>query len=139
MSPDVDARSFDAPRARRVPTTIVARTLGGEVVTRIFDSLTLTLVVAVKGRCDGCRDFVFSSLDELRGVDVVIVAATELDLEEFADAPREVLVAPEVLAALNIRWPPFYVLIDPRTANVLVEGVVFAPAQVALEIAPYRR
>jgi hypothetical protein len=41
------------------------------------------------------------------------------------------------LVELGIRWPPFYVLIDPAVQRVITEGVVFAPSQVAAEIAPY--
>jgi hypothetical protein len=43
-----------------------------------------------------------------------------------------------VLAALDIRWPPFYVLIDPASRRVVTEGVVFDAAQVARETARFR-
>jgi hypothetical protein len=80
---------------------------------------------------------VFSSLEELRGTPVVIVSAT-IDLNaEWADAVQPIMVAPDVLKELEIRWPPFYVLVDPRERRVVTEGVVFAPSQVASEIAPY--
>jgi hypothetical protein len=48
-----------------------------------------------------------------------------------------VLVAPALLASLEVTWPPFYVLIEPATRLVVCEGVVFAPAQVATEIASF--
>jgi hypothetical protein len=47
------------------------------------------------------------------------------------------VVAPDVLKELEIRWPPFYVLVDPQERRVITEGVVFAPAQVASEIASF--
>jgi len=53
------------------------------------------------------------------------------------DSRHEIVVAPDLLSLLEIRWPPFYVLIDPRVGTVLVEGVVFGPGQVAQEIKSY--
>jgi hypothetical protein len=96
-----------------------------------------TLVVAVKASCDGCRDFVNSNLEELTGVTVLILSATDDVLGEWRGAAQDVIVAPDVLDALEVRWPPFYVLIDPELQRVVVEGVVFGPAQVASEIAAY--
>ncbi len=132
MSP---VRSFDAPRARRAPTSVSGRTLGGESVTHELHGPTL--VVAVKSSCDGCRDFVHSDLEELGDVTVLIVSPTDDLLGEWEGAAQPVTVAPDALDALGVRWPPFYVLIDPEEQRVVVEGVVFGPAQVAAEIAPY--
>jgi hypothetical protein len=131
----VAVRSFDQPRERPAPAAIVGRNLDGESVTHELD--VMTLVVAVKSSCDGCREFVHSPLEELGGVVVLIVSATEDSLGEWAGAAQPVLVAPDALEALGVRWPPFYVLVDPRRQRVVTEGVVFGPAQVASEIAAY--
>ncbi len=93
----------------------------------------MALVVAVKPDCDGCREFIRGDLDELSGVDVVIVSATSSS--EWADATNEVLISPALMKELDIRSAPFYVLIDPTTQRVVTEGVVFGPSQVAAEIA----
>jgi hypothetical protein len=128
-------RSFDAPRERPAPGSFTGLTLQGDAITHNFDDLTL--LVAVKGMCDGCRDFVSSDLHELGTLSVVIVSATGDEHGEWEDARQSVIVAPDVLEVLDIRWPPFYVLIDPLRACVVTEGVVFGPAQVAEEIASY--
>jgi hypothetical protein len=97
----------------------------------------LTLIVAVKQNCDGCRDFIFSELHELSSVPVLILSATGDDNDEWTNARQHVIVAPQMLQELDIRWPPFYVLVDPEQRLVVTEGVVFGPAQVAKEIASY--
>jgi hypothetical protein len=93
----------------------------------------MTLVVAVKPDCDGCRDFLRGDLREFPDVDVVIVSAFSSD--GWMDAANEVLIAPELMKELDIRSAPFYVLIDPLSLRVVTEGVVFGPSQVAAEIA----
>jgi hypothetical protein len=127
--------SFEPPRPRPAPDVLVGATLEGEQQVRKLQGLTL--IVAIKQSCDGCRDFVFSDLRELAGTPVVIVSATTDLNAEWVDAVQPILVAPDVLMELEIRWPPFYVLIDPLHRRVVTEGVVFAPGQVASEIAPY--
>ena len=94
----------------------------------------LTLVVAVKPNCDGCTSFVRSALEELAGFDVIIVSDTDDDDGEWTGARQAVLVSPEAFTSLDIRWPPFYVVIDPERAVVVGEGVVFSPSQVAEEV-----
>ena len=94
----------------------------------------MSLLVAVKANCDGCLDIVTSSLDALHDVDVIFVSATVLEDAAWASSRHPVLVAPALLETLEVRWPPFYVLIDPSTERVLTEGVVFGPGQVAAEI-----
>jgi hypothetical protein len=96
-----------------------------------------TLVVAIKPKCDGCRDFVHSTLDELSNVNVLVVSESNEANTEWADAKQEVLISPDILEILGIRWPPFFVLIDPSTSMIVTEGVVFGPSQVAKEIAPF--
>lgn len=95
----------------------------------------MTLIVAVKPRCDGCRDFVSGDLDELSEVEVVVVSAVE-DVE-WQRVPRRVVVSPATMSELDIRSAPFYVLIDSARRLVVTEGTVFAPGQVATEISPF--
>ena len=135
MTPDVSARSFEPARDRPVPLTMTGHTLDGEPIEFRIDRVTL--IVAIKPSCDGCRDFVHSDLDELSEVSVVVVSATGDAHDEWTGAVRPVIVAPQILSDLDVRWPPFYVLIDPGTGRVITEGVVFTPAQVAQEIAPF--
>jgi hypothetical protein len=97
----------------------------------------LTLVVAIKQSCDGCRDFIFSELSELSDVPVLILSATGDDNGEWGDSLQQVIIAPQLLSDLDVRWPPFYVLIDPEQRLVVTEGVVFGPAQVAREIGSF--
>ncbi len=78
-----------------------------------------------------------STLDELAGFQVVIVSATDDDCGEWSCARQPVLVSPDILALLDIRWPPFYVVIDVERAMVVGEGVVFGPSQVAEEVERY--
>src|SRR5580692_9367791 len=85
--------SFDAPRVRPAPDTITGTSLGGTPISRPL--VGLTLIVAVKQSCDGCRDFIFSGLNELTDVPVVILSATGDDNGEWSDARQEVLVAPQ--------------------------------------------
>ena len=130
-----NAHSFDRPRGRAAPTCVRGHWSNGDEVDFALEGLTL--IVAIKPHCDGCTDFVHSSLDQLREVKVLIVSEFD-DLDgEWTNAARRVLVAPETLRELDVKWPPFYVLVDPSTSRVITEGVVFAPAQVATEIAPH--
>ena len=126
--------SFDQPRERSAPSSFILRSLDGALVSRSFDQLTL--VVAIKSTCDGCRDFVHSTLSELRNVTVIIISATGDGDGEWHDAVQPVFVAPALWTALDIRAAPFYVLVDPTGPRVIGEGFVFDPVQVAQEIAP---
>lgn len=113
----------------------MGQSLAGATVIRTFDEMTL--IVAIKSSCDGCRDFVHAPLDELKNVSVIVLSATPDLHNEWIEAAQPVLIAPEFLAALHVDAPPFYVLVDPVAKRVVSEGVVFSPAQVAAEIAPY--
>lgn len=130
---DVHPHSFDASRERVAPRELSGSTLNGMKWRRVLEGLTL--VVAVKPQCDGCRDFIDSDLDELDDVDVVIVSAAFDD--EWHGARQRVVISPETLRELDIRSAPFYVLIDATRERVVSEGIVFAPAQVADEISPF--
>jgi hypothetical protein len=135
VTPDVSAHSFDRPRERPAPSGFTGQTLSGDVVTRTFTSPTL--IVAIKPSCDGCHDFIHSSLDELNHVTTIVVSRDADEQAEWTEAIQPVFVAPALMDALDIKWPPFYVLIDPTRQLVLTEGVVFGAAQVASEIASY--
>jgi hypothetical protein len=130
---DFRPHSFDAPRERVAPRELSGSTLEGKEWRRVLEGLTL--IVAVKPHCDGCRDFIDGDLDELDDVDVVIVCAA-LD-DEWRGARQHVVISPETLSDLDIRSAPFYVLIDATRQRVVSEGIVFAPAQVADEISPF--
>ncbi len=131
MSPGAP-RSFDPPRPREVPITLSGRTLDGREGSVVLTSTTL--IVAVKPGCDGCLPFVVGDLTELGDWPVVVLASASDTRGEWRDARREVLVAPDALEALGVRWPPFYLLVEPSGPRVVVEGVVFGPAQVAAEL-----
>ena len=133
--PEITARSFNQPRPRAAPTSFSGTTLSGESVQRDFERLTL--VVAIKPSCTGCRDFVFSPLEELRHVAIVVISASAEVKGEWRGAARPIIVAPSLFTALDIRWPPCYVLVDPGVGRVVTEGAVLGPSQVALEIAPF--
>ena len=122
-------RSVDAPRERPAPSSYLVQFAGDSEQRRSFNALTL--VVAVKPGCDGCRDFVEGQHGLAEVVDVVVVAA----IDDPAWQERDVVVSSGLWRDLEIRSAPFYVLIDPARALVVAEGSVFSPAQVAEEIA----
>jgi hypothetical protein len=128
---DFRARSFDAPRERSAPKVLIGAGSTGEQ--RRIELSRPTLVVAVKPDCDGCREFLHADLGVFASLDVVFMSAISSD--EWRDAPHDVLVAPELMKELDIRSAPFYVVIDPSSAQVVTEGVVFGSSQVAAEIA----
>ncbi len=134
VTSEFNARSFDRLRHRVAPDSLRGHWSNGAEVT--LDLTEVTLVVAIKSDCDGCREFLHSDLDELR-LPVVVISAGDDESSEWRDARQSVLVSPETFRLLDVRWPPFYVLIDPLERRVLTEGVLFGPAQVAAEIAGY--
>ena len=130
----MEPRSFDASRVRDAPKQLSGLSLSG--VGRTIEITTVTLVAAIKPHCDGCNEFVHGDLSELDHVTVVLVSLTDGN-GEWESAPREILVAPELLNDLGIRSAPYYVLIDPSSFSVVTEGSLMSPAQVAKEIARY--
>jgi hypothetical protein len=134
VTSDFHARSFDRPRERVAPDALSGHWGDGEVVTVALSETTL--IVAIKPDCDGCRAFIDADLGELR-VPVLVISADDDRTGEWVDALQPVFVSPEAFRLLDVRWPPFYVLIDPRARRVLTEGVLFGPSQVAAEIATY--
>jgi hypothetical protein len=133
VTPDLNVHSFDRPRDRPAPDVLSGRWSNGDEVE--IQLTRRTLLIAIKANCDGCRAFLNASLDEFNRLDVVFVAS--LDDEEWSGYSRPVLISPDTLQHLDVRSPPFYVLIDPATLVVLSEGVVFGPSQVATEIARF--
>jgi hypothetical protein len=134
---DFRPQSFETFLRRPAPSHLIGRTLGGESVA--IAPHRLTLVVAVKEHCDGCRAFIEEDLVELNVVDVVVVAASVTNDAEWINATSRVIIGPEILDALDMHAPPTYVLIDPEQHLVVCEGVLFSPAQVAREIEPFLR
>jgi hypothetical protein len=135
VTSDLGPRSFDQPRERPAPSHLAGHwSNGGDAKVELS---RLTLLVVIKSNCDGCHDFLFSDLASFSDIDVLFVSATHDTDHEWNDAPRPVLVAPDVLLALDVQWPPFYLLVDPIAGLVRTEGVLFGPSQVAMEIASF--
>lgn len=134
MTSEFDARSFDRARERAAPDSLSGHWSNGAEET--IELSEVTLVVAIKTNCEGCRAFLDADLKELL-VPVLIISAEEDDIGEWRDAHRPVFISPDGLRLLDVRWPPLYVLIDPVARRVLTEGVLFGSAQVASEIAAY--
>ena len=131
----VPARSFDPPRARPVPAIWELRDSHGRERTLPIERTTL--LIAVKANCDGCRSFYIENHAWANDLEVV-VAATSIDgVDEFLGGAREVVAAASLLAALDVKWPPFYVLVGADPPHVITEGVAYAPDQVSEEIAPF--
>ena len=134
MTSEFNARSFDRPRERAAPSSLRGHWFEGDEA--LVDLTDVTLVVAIKSHCDGCREFIGADLDELH-VAVLVISAEDGESSEWRDARQPVLVSPEAFTLLDVRSAPFYVLIDPIAGRVVTEGVLFGPTQVAKEIAPY--
>jgi hypothetical protein len=128
-------RSIDAPRERHAPRHYRGSTLAGEDVSAEFTKPTLVLFV--KQDCLGCRDVVTSPRDAFGDVATLIVAATASEEPWWSDSMHPLVISPTLIEELEVRWPPFYVLIDPSSQRVVVEGVVFGSSQVRQEIAPF--
>lgn len=110
-------------------------TLGGEMVQGEF--VSLTLILAVKEDCLGCQSVLEAPAGAFGDVSTMIVAARPSVEPFWRTSKHRVLISELLLQELDIRWPPFYVLINPSSEKVLSEGVVFAPEQVREEIAPH--
>ena len=128
-------RSIDAPRDRPAPRQFRGLSLSGELVQGEF--VVPTLVMAVKDDCLGCRNLLEAPVDAFGDVATLIVSARPSTEPWWASSLHLVVVSELLLQELDVRWPPFYVLIDPARAAVVTEGVVFGPEQVREEIAAY--
>jgi hypothetical protein len=135
VTSDLGPRSFDRPRERPAPSRLAGHWSNGSHA--VVELTGLTLLVVIKANCDGCHDFLFSDLTEFAEIDVLFLCTTDETNGEWKDAPRSVLVAPESLLALDVKWPPFYLLVDSVAGVVRTEGVLFGPSQVAAEIASF--
>lgn len=93
-----------------------------------------TVVVAIKTNCDGCRSFYSGSLDALQAWPTLLIARDDDEVQQFANARHPVYVASELWEALDVRWPPLYVLLGAQPGRILCEGVAFSPEQVAREL-----
>jgi hypothetical protein len=134
VTSEFDARSFDRPRERAAPSALNGHWCSGGAEETV--NLTeLTLVVAIKSHCDGCQEFINADLGDL-GVPVLVISADDGISSEWHETRQPVFVSPEAFRLLDVRWPPFYVLIDPVARRVVSEGVVLAVPQVAAEIGP---
>jgi len=126
--------SFDAPRARQVPTSFGGIAPDGTLVNSTFGPRHL--VIAVKESCDGCATLLeapygtYNALD----VDILFVAGEHSNETAWSDCLYSRLVSAELLAALDIRWPPFWVLIDGTTGDVIAEGVPFGVSHLIKEV-----
>jgi hypothetical protein len=134
VTSEFNARSFDRPRERVAPSSLSGHWSDGVEASVPLNGITL--VVAIKSDCDGCQSFINAPLDELR-VPLLVISADDEKSSEWIDAVQPVLVSRDAFQQLDIRWPPFYVLIDPVAGRVLTEGVLFGPSQVIVEIEPY--
>jgi hypothetical protein len=130
---DFEARSFDAPRERRVPARLSGHSLDGQV--RSIDLSARTLFIAVKPQCDGCHDFIYGDLHELEGFQVVVLSES-VD-ESWTVTSQEIFLSPSAMTELDIRSAPYYLLVDGEQRAVLAEGTLFSPSQVADEIATF--
>ncbi len=109
--------------------------LSGEPLECDLDALTL--VLAVKEECMGCRNVIEAPANSFGEVAVLIVASAMPSEPWWSTSPHRVVISAPLLMALDVRWPPFYVLVDPVVGRVVTEGVIFGSEQVREEIAPY--
>ena len=128
-------RSIDSPRERAAPPRYRGVDLGGESVEGHF--VDRTLVVAIKEDCLGCRSVLESPTDAFGDVTTLLVAARSSREPWWTTTRHRVIISEELLAELDVRFPPFYVLIDAVHGRVLTEGVVFGPEQVREELAAF--
>ena len=135
MTDDFQFRSFDDARPRPAPRSLTGHWLGGAPVS--IELTSLTIVIAIKTDCDGCRDIVNARRDRVAGLETIVVSASdELD-EQWARSRSSILVAPQLLEQLDVRWPPFYVVVDPASSSVVTEGVVLDLEQVEREVTSF--
>ncbi|CAB4868818.1 unannotated protein [freshwater metagenome] len=125
-------RSIDSPRRRPAPTTAHLTDSAG--VTHVLTLEPRTLIVAVKSNCDGCRPFVEDLSIEFSDWRLIVVTR---DPKPPEAGHRTVWFAPELMDDLEVVSAPFFVALDGSPLNVVTEGVVFAPEQVAREISEF--
>ena len=127
-------RSIDPLRPRTAPLTLRGHTFDGVACERRLTKLSLLLVV--KAGCQACDALLAVGPSAFDGFDVHYLAAS--DAPVFETFGRDVLRSSSALEALEARWPPVYLVIDPALREVVAEGAVFDADQVRSEIAPHR-
>ena len=98
---------------------------------------TRTLVVAVKDDCLGCRSVLEAPLGAFGDVATLLVSSRPSADPSWRTTQHRLVISELLMDELDVRWPPFYVLIDPANEKVMSEGVVFGVEQVREEIAPF--
>ena len=124
-------RSIDPLRRRPAPLTLRGHTYDGVECERRLTKLSLLLVV--KAGCQACDALLTIGPGAFDGFDVHYLAAS--DAVEFETFGRDVVRSSSALDALEVRWPPVYVVVDPALGEVVAEGAVFDADQVRTEIA----
>ena len=95
----------------------------------------MSLLLVVKAGCQACEALLKAGPDAFAGFDVHYLTAS--DAPEFATFGRDVLRSSTALEALEARWPPVYLVVDPVLREVVAEGTVFDADQVRAEIATH--
>lgn len=128
-------RTIDAPRERPAPQQYHARTLTGDEI--VGELHGLTLVIAVKADCDGCRLLLAAPAQAFGDIHLLFVAAESSDEPSWRLSTPPVVVSPELLRDLDVRWPPFWVLVDGDSGVVRAEGVPFGVEHVVEALTPF--
>ena len=123
-------------RERPAPRSWSGHWLSGPADTQEFTRLTL--IIAVKPSCDGCVALLKAPPSLYGDIDLLFVTAESADEPAWSPHRDRIVVSPALLTALDVRWPPFWVLVDPERGRVVREGVPFGPAQIAEVIADLR-
>ena len=126
-------RSIDPPRRRDAPRSISGHDVHGVPV--VLDFTATTLLLVVKPNCVACDELLAAGPEFFDGFDVHVLAGEASTSTGFLRG--DVVIAPEALTALDVRWPPAYLVIDPVAGCVIGEGVIFDAAQVRDEIAAF--
>jgi len=128
----VGLRSIDSPRRRPAPQSATLISNSGETLHHHFSSRSL--IVAVKPNCDGCQTFLNHRDSTFEGWQLLVISR-----EPIVTTPgqQRVFQSEELFNALEISAAPFYVALDGSPLEIVTEGVVFAPEQVASELSSF--
>ena len=128
-------QSIDGARERVAPRHYHGVDLRGELVAGEFEGLTL--ILAIKEDCLGCRSVLDAPSNSFGDVATMIVAARGATEPGWETTSHRLLISEDLLQQLDVRHPPLYILIDPQNERVVTEGVIFGPSQVRDEIAQF--